>query len=62
MTQGSLGDGGVLQRRGEPELGRNLFRRYLSRQRRKRGQVCMYNMCLENLEIFCFLPFLFDGP
>ena len=27
MTQGSLGDGGVLRRRGEPELGRNLFRR-----------------------------------
>ena len=27
VTQGSLGDGGVLRRRGEPELGRNLFRR-----------------------------------
>ena len=26
VTQGSLGDGGVLRRRGEPELGRNLFR------------------------------------
>ena len=26
MTQGSLGDG-VLRRRGEPELGRSLFRR-----------------------------------
>ena len=26
VTQGSLGDG-VLRRRGEPELGRNLFRR-----------------------------------
>ena len=27
VTQGSLGDGGVLRRRGEPELGRNLIRR-----------------------------------
>ena len=27
VTQGSLGDGGVLRHRGEPELGRNLIHR-----------------------------------
>ena len=51
MTQGSLGDGGVLRRRGEPALGRNLFRRYLDRDA-KRGQVYMY---LENLPFVFFL-------